>query len=132
MRRRFTRTIRAAVLLDQSRGNWQDINHVWQHSGTHFQFPEIVDSHQHAECYLVIAASSRAAVSKLTLVQSIKEFDPNKPVIWIDHTRKVVDIFGCTSLLMAEIRAGEREKERGIRRLIEHLSGSPISGEKRS
>lgn len=47
-------------------------------------------------------------------------------MIWIDYPRKLVDIFGTTSLLMAEIQEAEYEKERGIRRLIDHLRRSSV------
>lgn len=123
MAKRHSKVIRAAILLDQSRGNWHELNHAWQHSGTRFKFPVLVGFDK-AERYLVIAGISQATLSELGAAQEQKGFDPNKPVIWIDHTRRMVDIFGSTSLLMAEIRQAESDKERGIRRLIEHLSGS--------
>lgn len=118
--------IKAAILLNQSRRDWKDLDCVWRYSGKKYQFPELIDSRDQAECYLVIAGVSKATLEELGFAQENEDFDPNKPVIWIDYPRKLVDIFGTTSLLMAEIQEAEYKKERGIRRLIDHLRRSSV------
>lgn len=117
---------KAAVLLNHSLRDWRELECVWRYSGKKYQFPEMVESYDQAECYMVIASASNTTLLELTLAQEKNDFDPNKPVIWIDHTSKLVDIFGSTSLLMAEIQEAEFKKEKGIRRLIEHLRRSSV------
>ena len=126
MRKKYLDMVKAAVLLDQSLRDWRGLDCIWQHSGKPYEFPDIVDTGNQAECYLVIAAANQAALSGLANVQGTEGFDPNKPVIWIDLTTKIADIFGSTSLLMSEIWTKERENELNIRRLIAHLLGSSL------
>jgi len=118
--------VNAKILVNHSRRDFRKLDCIWQHSGKPYQFPELVDQHDEAQCYLVIAAADQAALADLALAQEKIDFDPNKPVIWIDLIYKIADIYGSTSLLMAEIWTKEREHERNIRRLIAHLLGSSL------
>lgn len=113
--------LKALVLLDQSRKDWKGINFLWQQSKRPFQFPELVEVEDQADCYLVIAAADPAALAGLVSVQERVGFDPTKPVIWIDHDHKVVDAFGCTSKLIAVIRSKLHDTESNIRRLMARL-----------
>ena len=126
MWKKYFDMVKAAVLFDQSLIDWRGLDCIWQHSGKPYEFPDLVDTCDQAECYLVIATANQAALSGLALAQEADGFDPNKPVIWIDLTHKIADIFGSTSLLMSEIWNKERENERNIRRLIAHLLGSSL------
>ncbi|MEJ2488108.1 MAG: hypothetical protein P8Y68_20510 [Anaerolineales bacterium] len=113
--------IKAALLLDQSRSKWKDLNCLWSQSRKPYPFPEIVEASEHADCYLVIAAPDITALGGLILAKKKSGFDPHKPVIWIDPDQKLADVFGSTSQLIDEIRTKERATERNIRRLIARL-----------
>jgi hypothetical protein len=113
--------IKATVLLDQCRTDWKELNCLWSKSGMPYEFPELVGPSDQSDCYLVIAAADLAALAGLALVRDKVIFDSNKPVIWIDHERKVVDVFGCTSQLAIEIRKEMRDTESSIRRLMARL-----------
>ena len=113
--------VKAAILLDQLHMEWENLNCFWKQSGKPYQFPELVNLHDQAECYLVIAAADMKTLAGLTLARKNPGFDPNKPVIWVDLSNKVANIFGSTTQLVKEIKAEEYETARNIRRLIARL-----------